>query len=218
MNAHEPCVFLVDDDDDVRQALTRLLCAAGYRAEAFDSAASFLASADLSRCPACLLLDLQLPDMSGLEVQCKLKSALPIIFITGHGDIPATVDAMKAGAADFLTKPVCDTVLLEAIRHALERAIQIFSYRQEMSDIQARLNRLTPREREVMALIVGGRLNKQAAGELGIAEKTIKVHRARVMEKMEANSLADLIHIADKALPGLSGLSGTTALLRSPTP
>jgi FixJ family two-component response regulator len=192
-------VFVVDDDAAVCRAFARLLRSAGYQAGVFESAHSFLDCPDLSRGPACVVLDLQLPDLSGLEVQRKLHMSLPIIFVTGHGDIGTTVDAMKAGAVDFLTKPVRDTVLLEVVERALERAREIFERQQELADIRLRLDRLTPREREVMALVVTGRPNKQVAGELGIAEKTIKIHRARVMEKMDAHSLAELIHLADKA-------------------
>ncbi|MGU7768591.1 response regulator transcription factor [Burkholderia sp. MR1-5-21] len=204
MNDPASIVFIVDDDPSVRQALSRLVRSAGYRAEAFDSGRAFLAAADPTNCPACLLLDLQLPDVNGLELQRELDAALPIIFITGHGDIGTTVDAMKAGAADFLPKPVSDTVLLDAIGRALERSMQMGERRRELASLQARVDRLTPREREVMALVVTGRLNKQVADDLGIAEKTIKIHRARVMEKMEAASLADLVRLADKLGIGAS--------------
>ncbi|WP_028218971.1 response regulator transcription factor [Paraburkholderia oxyphila] len=192
-------VYIVDDDDNVRRALARLIRSAGYGAETFQSANEFLHGADLSHYPACVLLDLELPDASGLDLQRELNAILPVIFITGHGDIGTTVDAMKAGASDFLPKPVSEAVLFAAIERALETAAQIYERRRELADIQMRLNRLTPREREVMELVVSGRLNKQAAGDLGIAEKTIKIHRARVMEKIEANSLADLVRFADKA-------------------
>ncbi|MDN0077162.1 response regulator [Crenobacter sp. SG2303] len=198
-DATSSLVFIVDDDDEVRRALARLVRSAGYHVEAFESAGSFLNDADLLSRPACLLLDLQLPDVSGLELQREVRMILPVIFITGHGDIPTSVTAMKAGAADFLPKPICDTVLLEVIEHSLVLAVEMFKHRRELTDIQGRLNRLTPREREVMALVVTGRLNKQVASELGTTEKTVKIHRARVMEKMEANSLADLVRIADKA-------------------
>ncbi|WP_206997090.1 response regulator transcription factor [Trinickia mobilis] len=199
MNDFASRVFVVDDDAGVCRAFARLLRSAGYEAEVYESARSFLDGADLSSGPACVVLDLQLPDLNGLEVQRELNMSLPIIFVTGHGDIGTTVDAMKAGATDFLTKPVRDTVLLEVVERALERAREIFERRQELADIRLRLSRLTPRECEVMARVVTGRLNKQIAGELGIAEKTIKIHRARVMKKMGARSLADLIHLADKA-------------------
>lgn len=204
MNDPAPIVFIVDDDPSVRRALARLVRLAGYRAESFDSARAFLAAADPTNCPACLLLDLQLPDVSGLELQRELNAALPIIFITGHGDIGTTVDAMKAGAADFLPKPVSDTVLLDAIGRALERSAQMGECRRELANLRERADRLTPREREVMALVVTGRLNKQVAGDLGIAEKTIKIHRARVMQKMQAASLADLVRLADKIGIGAS--------------
>jgi FixJ family two-component response regulator len=197
-----PRVFIVDDDDSVRRALARLLHCAGYQTEVFDSARSFLAGADLSSGPACLVLDLQLPDRNGLEVQRELNMRLPIVFLTGHGDIGTTVEAMKAGATDFLVKPVDDSVLLEVVGRALVRATQIYEHRQELAEIRVRVASLTPREREVMALVVTGRLNKQVAFDLGITEKTIKIHRARVMEKMKAHSLADLIHLTDKASAG----------------
>jgi FixJ family two-component response regulator len=199
MNEHDSMVFIVEDDDHVRTGLSRLLRASGYRVKGFQTATEFLTGTDLTDCPACLLLDLELPDKSGLELQRELHSILPIVFISGHGDIATTVDAMRAGASDFLPKPVLASVLLAAVERALERAEQIFSLQRELAAIRARVDRLTPREREVMALVVTGRLNKQVAGDLGIAEKTIKIHRARVMEKLEASSLVDLIRIADKA-------------------
>jgi FixJ family two-component response regulator len=211
MNDSAARVFIVDDDDSIRRALARLLNNAGYRTEAFDSARSFLADADLSSGPACLLLDLQLPDANGLEVQRELNMSVPIVFLTGHGDIGTTVDAMKAGATDFLTKPVSDSVLLAVVERALVRATQMYERRCELAEIQQRLASLTPREREVMALVVTGRLNKQVAFDLGIAEKTIKIHRARVMEKMKARSLADLIHFADKAVA--TGLAGESRVM-----
>nr|WP_313064457.1 response regulator [Paraburkholderia sp. LEh10] len=195
----EKRVFIVDDDGLVRRALCRLLGAMGYQAEAFDTAQSFLDNIDLTAGPACVVLDLQLPDMSGLEVQRRLDMRLPIVFITGHGDIGTSVDAMKAGATDFLTKPIDGEVLVEAIKRALCHAKKAFDDRREQEHIQSRLATLTPREREVMTHVVAGRLNKQVADNLGIAEATIKIHRARVMTKMQAESLADLIHLVDKA-------------------
>lgn len=195
-------VFVVDDDDGVRRALGRLLRCAGYQTEVYESARSFLAGVDLSSGPACLVLDLQLPDLSGLELQRELNMSLPIVFLTGHGDIATTVDAMKAGATDFLTKPVSDTVLLDVVERALVRATQMYEERRELAEIELRLASLTPREREVMVLVVTGRLNKQVAFDLGVAERTIKIHRARVMKKMKARSLADLIHFADKVHAG----------------
>lgn len=206
MTDSDSLVFVVDDDDSVRRALARLIQSAGYRVETFDSAHAFLDRMRAETCPACLVLDIQLPDLSGLELQRELNAALPIIFITGYGDIPMTVGAMKAGATDFLPKPVRDTDLLRAIGQAFERLAQTYAARHELDVIRARLGRLTPREREVMALVVTGRLNKQVAGELGTVEKTIKAHRARVMAKMEVTSLADLVRVADKV-----GLAETRA-------
>ncbi|MBB1631433.1 response regulator transcription factor [Cupriavidus sp. UME77] len=197
-----PTVLVVDDDDAVRRALMRLIRAAGYLVEGFGSAREFLDSGSPAECNACLVLDLQLPDLNGLELQRELNGTgrpLPIVFITGHGDIPASVRAMKAGATDFLVKPVSDSELLSAIEAALGRASQARASRIEIEAICSRIDRLTPREREVLTLVVEGRLNKQMACELGTAEKTIKVHRARVMRKMEAHSLAELVRITDKA-------------------
>jgi FixJ family two-component response regulator len=202
MNTMTPLVFIVDDDDAVRRALARLLGAAGYRVETFASARAFMERGQIDTGPACLILDVQLPDASGLELQHALQASydtLPIIFITGHGDIPMTVSAMKAGATDFLAKPVSETALLEAIDAALERSVHALANRGEIDAIQRRLDRLTPREREVLVLVVHGWLNKQVAIELGTVEKTVKVHRARVMEKMGANSLAELVRLSDKA-------------------
>jgi FixJ family two-component response regulator len=207
MNEVTPIVFVVDDDDAVRQALTRLIRSAGYDVEGFGSASEFLACGPHTQRTACLVLDVQLPDLNGLDLQHELNAAsalLPIIFITGHGDIAMTVRAMKAGATDFLAKPIGDTDLLCAIETALRNSSQAVTSRIELDSIRGRLARLTPREREVLALLVEGRLNKQVACELGITEKTIKVHRARVMEKMEAHSLVELARIADKVGIALS--------------
>lgn len=203
----DPLVFVVDDDESVRRALTRLIRAAGYRVEAFGCAYAFLERLREVTSPACLVLDVQLPDLDGLELQRELNAELPIIFITGHGDIPMTVGAMKAGAADFLAKPVNDTDLLRALDSAFEHVARTRAMRCELDAIRGRLDRLTPREREVMALVVTGRLNKQVAGELGTVEKTIKAHRARVMAKMEVTSLAQLVRVADKI--GLGGAGET---------
>ncbi|AXF17444.1 response regulator [Paraburkholderia caledonica] len=202
-------VFVVDDDDSVCRALARLIRSAGYRVETFGSARAFLDRMPVDACPACLVLDIQLPEVSGLELARELDTALPIIFITGHGDIAMGVGAMKAGATDFLSKPVSDTDLLGAIAQALERAVQARTIRRELDALRARVERLTPREREVMALVVTGLLNKQVASELGTVEQTIKAHRKRVMAKMEATSLAQLIRIADKI--GLSGVAQSRA-------
>ena len=191
-------VFVVDDDDSICRALTRLIQSAGYRVKAFNSARAFLDDLSTDASPACLVLDMRLPDRSGLELQRELDTRMPIIFLTGHGSIAMTVEAMKAGATDFLSKPVCDTDLLRAIGHALERAEQLQAVRHRLAEMRRRLERLTPREREVMALIVTGRLNKQVAGMLGTGEKNIKAHRARVMQKMEVASLAQLVLVADR--------------------
>jgi FixJ family two-component response regulator len=191
-------VFVVDDDEHVRNALARLIRLAGYRVETFASAEAFIDRADRNGGPACLLLDLQLPGLDGLALQRQLHEWLPIIFMSGHGDMNSAVDAMKGGATDFLPKPVSEEVLLDALERAIERARRIFASRAELADIQRRVNLLTPREHEVMTLVVAGYLNKQVASELGAAEKTIKIHRARVMEKMKAGSLAELVRLAEK--------------------
>ena len=198
-------VFLVDDDDSVRKALTRLIRSAGYKAEAFASAQEFLDRNPYSDGPACLVLDVRMPGLNGMDLQQKLQAEnapLPIIFITGHGDIPTSVKAMKAGAVDFLPKPVHAETLLPTIEQALARAAREQTENAALEDIRRRLNSLTPREREVMELVVTGMLNKQVAYELGTVEKTIKVHRARVMEKMEVNSLAELVRVAERVRIG----------------
>jgi FixJ family two-component response regulator len=202
-------VFVVDDDDSVCGALARLIRSAGYRVETVGSARSFLDRMPVDACPACLVLDIELPDLSGLELARELNAALPIIFITGHGDIAMGVGAMKAGATDFLPKPVSDTDLLRAIDQALACAVRMRATRLEFDSLRDRVERLTPREREVMSLVVIGLLNKQVASELGTVEQTIKVHRRRVMAKMEVTSLAQLIRIADKV--GLSGVAHSHA-------
>lgn len=195
-------MFIVDDDDTVRRALARLVRAAGYRVEDYALASEFLHRALQTQAPACVILDVRMPDLGGLELQRELNAAhaaLPIIFITGHGDIPTTVSAMKAGATDFLAKPVEATDLLQAVDKALLTAQQVLARRAEAHTFRNRLACLTPREREVLALLMDGRLNKQAAYELGITEKTIKVHRARGMEKMGARSLVELARATDRA-------------------
>ena len=202
-------VFLVDDDASVRRALARLIRSAGYRVEAFPSAREFLVRGPAADGPACLVLDIRMPGLTGLDLQGELQkndSILPIIFITGYGDIPMSVKAMKAGAVDFLPKPVNDAALLRAIEQALARAAREVAEFAERKDIQRRLGTLTPRERQVLEHVIGGQLNKQIAFDLGTVERTIKVHRARVMNKMHVGSLAELVRIAEKiGIPPKSG-------------
>ena len=199
---HSPAtVFLVDDDASVRRALTRLIKSAGYQVQNFASAQEFLDAKPQWCGAACLVLDIRMPGLNGLGLQRELQAAnaiLPIIFITGHGDIPMSVKAMKAGAVDFLSKPVREETLLPAIEQALARAVRARAERKEFDEIQRRVDTMTPREREVMAWVVRGLLNKQIAFELGTVEKTIKVHRARVMEKMDVDSLAELVRLAER--------------------
>ena len=195
-----PRVFLVDDQPAVLKALSRLMISAGFEVASFGSAQDFLDS-DNANALGCLVLDLAMPGMDGMALQQALAaraSALPVIFLTGHGDIDTGVQAMKFGAADFLTKPVDGDKLLSAVRAAVERNRQTHLDRTELDDILERFANLTPRERQVLALIVEGKLNKQAAAELGTVEKTIKVHRARVMTKMKVRSLAELVRLADR--------------------
>jgi FixJ family two-component response regulator len=194
-------IYLVDDDASVRRALARLIRSSGYQVESFASAREFLEKGLRRDGPACLVLDVRMPGLSGIDLQgelLKTKTILPIVFITGRGDIPTSVKAMKAGAVDFLPKPVKDKELLMAIEQALARAAQERSERDELEELRSRAESLTPRELEVMALVVSGKLNKQIASELGTVEKTIKVHRARVMEKMSVDSLAELVRLAEK--------------------
>jgi FixJ family two-component response regulator len=194
-------VYVVDDEPAVRKALGRLLRSAGLEAETFGSAEEFLGA--LEREPAgCAILDVAMPGLDGLALQEALASRgidLPVVFLTGRGDIPMSVRAMKAGASDFLTKPVDGVAFVAAVRRALEKGRSVRQARLEVSDLRRRLASLTPREREVLEGVVAGRLNKQIAGDLGIAEKTVKLHRSRVMAKMTAGSLAELVRFADRA-------------------
>jgi FixJ family two-component response regulator len=190
-------VFIVDDDVSVRESLESLIADAGWRPEAFDSAHAFLAR-PRTRLPSCLVLDVGLPDLGGLELQKRLadRADLPIIFITGRGDIPMTVRAMKAGAVEFLTKPFGPDVLLEAIAAAIERSRASLVEEADLRALHARYDSLSVRERQVMALVVRGQLNKQVGGELGISEITVKGHRGRMMRKMAARSLPALVNMA----------------------
>ena len=200
MATAKPIVFVVDDDVWVRESLETLVRDEGWQPETFSSAQQFL---DRPRAvtPSCLVLDISLPGLNGLELQKRVaveRTDMPIIFITGHGDIPMSVGAMKAGAVEFLTKPFNDEILLTAIRRALEQSRLALAQKAEMQELRDHYASLTPREMQVMALVVSGLLNKQIAGELGIAEKTVKAHRGQVMQKMKANSLADLVKMAEK--------------------
>ncbi len=194
-------VFIVDDDPGVLRALARLVTAAGYRTHTYGSPEAFLAQHDAAE-PGCAVLDLAMPAVDGLALQQLLRddgSARPVIFVTGMGDIPTSVRAMRAGAVDFLTKPVSGEALLAALARARELDAQARRARDETASIQARLAKLTPREREVLTHVVAGRLNKQIAGDLGTAEKTIKVHRGRMMHKLAVRTVQDLVRLAEKA-------------------
>jgi FixJ family two-component response regulator len=196
----EAIVFVVDDDASVREALARLIRSGGLRVEVFASAEEFL-TRPRADAPSCLVLDVQLPDLSGLDLQRRMADAnneIPIIFITGHGDIPTTVRAMKAGAVEFLTKPLVEGDVLESIRQAIARDRATRDQHAGTAALRAQYVSLTPREQEVMAWVVTGLLNKQIAGELGISEETVKVHRGHAMRKMGADSLAELVRMAER--------------------
>jgi RNA polymerase sigma factor (sigma-70 family) len=195
-----PSVFVVDDDPSVRRAIKRLIGSVGLQAEVFGSTQEFLRS-KRPDAPSCLVLDIRLPGISGLDFQRELAVAntfIPIIFITAHGDIPMTVRAMKAGAVEFLTKPFRDQDLLDAIHVALEQDRTRRQQEDKIADLRKRLESLTPREREVLPLVVSGLLNKQIAGEIGTSETTVKVHRSQLMRKMGADSLAELVRLAER--------------------
>jgi FixJ family two-component response regulator len=203
MSMVKPVVFIVDDDVSVRESLELLVSNEKWKPETFASAQEFL-NHPRTLVPSCLVLDLSLPDLNGLELQKQLVVEhvdTPIIFITAHGDIPKSVQAMKAGALEFLTKPLDSDALVGAIRKALERSRLMIAQEAEMRDLRDRYAALTPREQQVMALVVAGLLNKQVGGELGISEITVKAHRGQVMQKMKANSLPDLVKMAAKLRP-----------------
>src|SRR5881296_1412174 len=203
-------VFVVDDDDAVRKAVSRLLRSAGIAVAVFASPREFLAQYDPAT-PGCLVLDIAMPDFNGLQLQTTLgekASILPIIFLTGHGDVSKSVQAMKGGAFDFLTKPVKDEDLLTAVRAAIERDAVARREQAKLSEIRGRLDTLTPREREVLEHVVAGKLNKQIASDLGITEATVKMHRARVMTKMKVQGVADLVRLTEVC--GIRGIVTST--------
>jgi FixJ family two-component response regulator len=208
-----PIVFVVDDDISVRESLELLLRCEGWKPETFASAQEFL-SRPRPVVPSCLVLDVSLPDLNGLELQKRLaleRTEMPIMFITGHSDVPTSVQAMKAGAVEFLMKPFKHSVLLQAVRESLERSRLALVREMEIRPLRNRYASLTLRERQVMALVVSGLLNKQAGAELGISEITVKAHRGRVMQKMQAESFADLVKTATRLSPGGPLISSSSA-------
>jgi FixJ family two-component response regulator len=210
MSHATPIVFVVDDDVSVRESLESLIRFAGWQPETFASAQEFL-SRPRVHAPSCLILDVNLPDLNGLDLQKRVATdrvEMPIIFITGYGDVPMTVQAMKGGAIEFLTKPLGDDVLLTAIRHAIERSRVALGQEAEIQALRDRHASLSRREREVMALVVSGLLNKQVGGELGISEITVKAHRGKVMRKMKAGSFVDLVNMAAKLRPAPAPIGG----------
>jgi FixJ family two-component response regulator len=197
-NFTEPAIFLVDDDPSVLKALSRVLREGGWRVETFESAEAFLTRQD-PKAEGCLVLDVTMPGLDGLELQRRLAAAgesLPIVFVSGHGDIPMSVRAIKAGATDFLTKPVAAEVLVAAVRAAIDHHASVRMELAGTADLRQRLATLTQREREVLVALAAGRLNKQIAADLGVVEQTVKFHRARIMERMQARTAAELMHIA----------------------
>jgi RNA polymerase sigma factor (sigma-70 family) len=204
--SEKPIIHVVDDDDSLRKAVTRLLRAAGYDVRVYASAGEFLLASRENNRRGCVLLDVRMPGPSGLDLQEALareEEPLPVIFLTAYGDVPTSVRAMKAGAVDFLTKPIKRDLLLSAVRTALARDLRLHTSHEQRRDLRMRFTKLTPRERDVFELVVAGRLNKQIAAELGMAERTVKAHRAQVMAKMQATSLAELVHLADKMQYGI---------------
>ena len=212
MTAPDHIVYVVDDDPRVREALTELLSSASFNAVAFGSVAEYLMQSR-PELPGCLVLDVHMPDINGLDFQKQLAATghVPIVFITGHGDIPTSVRAIKAGALDFLTKPFSDEALLQVVAAAIEQDRKALQKRTDLAQLRARYASLTPREREVLPLVVAGLLNKQAAAELGISEITLQIHRSNVMRKMEARSVAELVRLAarlDVSIPPAQGRRG----------
>ncbi|WP_321940321.1 response regulator transcription factor [Paraburkholderia sp. J8-2] len=193
MSEVSPVVFVVDDDEQVRQAFARLLRTAGHLVETVGSAGELLAHPALMRHPTCILLDLALPDASGLDLQRALGAIASIVFVSAHGDMSTAIEAMRAGALDFLEKPVDEQLLLSAVARALERGIKVFAQHTRSSEIHLRMGRLTRREQEVMTLVADGLMNKQIANTLGIAERTIKIYRGRMMQKMHVRSVPELV-------------------------